>query len=52
MAKTSKILIVLTSAAKTETGKPAGYYLPEAAHVCIFAPITFTLESDVWFTTI
>jgi len=32
MAKTSKILMVYTSAATTETGKPAGYYLPEAAH--------------------
>jgi len=28
----TKILIVLTSADKTKTGKPAGYYLPEAAH--------------------
>ncbi|KAF9648705.1 class I glutamine amidotransferase-like protein [Thelephora ganbajun] len=32
MTKTSKILMVFTSAATTETGKPAGYYLPEAAH--------------------
>jgi len=52
MAKTPKILMVLTSAANTHTGKPAGYYLPEAAHVCVFAPIPFTLESDVWFITI
>jgi len=32
MAKTPRILIILTSAATTPTGKPAGYYLPEAAH--------------------
>ena len=47
MAKTSKILIVLTSAAETPTGKPAGYYLPEAAHVCVFAPIPFTLKYGI-----
>ena len=28
-----KILIVFSSAAKTATGKPAGWYLPEAAQV-------------------
>jgi len=28
----TKILVVFTSAATTITGKPAGYYLPEAAH--------------------
>ena len=34
--KMTKVLMVFTSAAVTETGKPAGYYLPEAAHVCGF----------------
>ncbi|KAF9787426.1 class I glutamine amidotransferase-like protein [Thelephora terrestris] len=28
----TKILMVFTSAKETKTGKPAGYYLPEAAH--------------------
>jgi len=32
MTKTFKILMVFTSAPTTPTGKPAGYYLPEAAH--------------------
>ena len=35
MSKTSKILMVLTSAATTPNGRPAGYYLPEAAHVSV-----------------
>ena len=33
----TKILMVLSSAAKTVTGKDAGYYLPEAAHVSVYA---------------
>jgi len=32
MANTSKILMVLSSASETYTGKQAGWYLPEAAH--------------------
>jgi len=52
MAKTRKILVVLTSAATTQTGKPAGYYLPEAAHVRVFTPIPFTLEFDARLATI
>ena len=42
----TKILIVLTSAEKTETGKPAGYYLPEAAHVRGFDTVLLIVESD------
>jgi len=32
MAKTSKILMIFSSAPETRTGKQAGWYLPEAAH--------------------
>ena len=45
----TKVLIVLTSAATTDTGKPAGYYLPEAAHVRRFAPIVSTAEPNAHF---
>jgi hypothetical protein len=48
-----KILMVLSSAAKTHTGKnEAGWYLPEAAHVCVFGPTPFIAELDAWFTTV
>lgn len=48
----TKILMVLTSAATTENGKPAGYYLPEAAHVGIFGSVLSTLVSDAWSAAI
>jgi len=38
--------MVLTSAAVTENGKPAGYYLPEAAHVGVFGLVLSAPESD------
>jgi len=48
----AKILMVLSSAATTVTGKDAGYYLPEAAHVGIEALSYLPRSSDPWFTTI
>lgn len=45
--KMVKILMILSSAARTHTGNnEAGWYLPEAAHVCVFGPIPFILEPD------
>ena len=48
----AKILLVFTSAATTHTGKAAGYYLPEAAHVGVLGHILYTLEPDDRFTVI
>jgi hypothetical protein len=47
----TRVLIVLTSAATTETGKPAGYYLPEAAHVRVYQHTMFP-NPNTPFTTI
>ena len=41
---TTKVLMVLSSAPTTPTGKQAGWYLPEAAHVCAF---THTVSNRV-----
>jgi hypothetical protein len=46
MANTSKILMVLSSASETYTGKQAGWYLPEAAHVCFPGSAPFTPEPN------
>jgi len=43
----TKILLVFSSAATTVTGKSAGWYLPEAAHVGVFGPVLSTPESEV-----
>ena len=52
MAKTSKILMIFSSAPETRTGKQAGWYLPEAAHVCFLGPVPFRLEPDTQSTTL
>jgi len=52
MTKTFKILMVFTSAATTPTGKPAGYYLPEAARVGVLTLFYLSSSSDARFSTV